>query len=73
MKRLSKLLLIFCSFFWVTSAIGVEKAALNGPVAFVPDAEYEFAKATESAEITHDFVIQNKGNVPLKVEKIKTG
>jgi len=71
MKQLSKLLLFFCSFFVVTSAIGAEKAGINGPVAFVPDADYEFSQVLDGTEITHDFIIQNKGNVPLKVEKVQ--
>jgi hypothetical protein len=72
MKRFSKCLLIFCGFLIVGNAKGAEKAISKGPEAFVPNADYEFQVVLDGTKITHDFVIQNKGDAVLKVEKVET-
>jgi hypothetical protein len=43
------------------------------PDAFVPESTHKFEKVVEGAEVTYDFVIENKGDAPLNVEKVKTG
>jgi hypothetical protein len=34
---------------------------------------YSFSPVLDGTEITHDFVIQNKGDAPLAIEKVRTG
>jgi len=72
MRYLSTLFLAFCGFVIVISAYGAEKTIQEGPCAFVPVRSYNFAPVVDGTEITHDFVIQNKGTAPLKIEKVKT-
>jgi hypothetical protein len=57
--------------FSVTNASRAEKVTQKFPSAFVPVDSYEFAPVVDGTEITHDFVIQNKGTAPLKIETIK--
>jgi hypothetical protein len=47
-------------------------AAGPGPVAVMPETSFEFPSAVEGDAITHDFIIQNRGNADLSVIKIKT-
>ena len=46
-----------------------EKAAS----AFLPVSTWEFSQTADGKEVVHDFVIQNKGNAPLKISRVKTG
>jgi hypothetical protein len=43
------------------------------PSVFFPETHYEFSPVLEDAKVVHDFVIQNKGNATLNVERVKTG
>ncbi len=61
-----------CILFSVTNSSGAEKVIQKFPSAFVPVDSYEFAPVVDGTEITHDFIIQNKGTAPLKIEKVKT-
>ena len=43
------------------------------PSAVFPETSYEFLPVLDGAKVVHEFVIQNKGTAPLKVERVKTG
>ena len=43
------------------------------PSVFFPETHYEFSPVLENATVVHDFVIQNKGNATLNVDRVKTG
>ena len=45
----------------------------QGPKVFFPQTHYEFSPVLDGATVVHEFVIQNKGNAPLNVERVKTG
>ncbi|NQV03837.1 MAG: hypothetical protein HQ542_14395 [Bacteroidia bacterium] len=62
-----------CLFLPVTGAYGAEKLIQKSASAFVATPMYEFEPVADGTEITHDFIIQNKGNAFLKVEKVKSG
>ncbi|SLM30384.1 exported hypothetical protein [Desulfamplus magnetovallimortis] len=51
----------------------VDKEQTQAPVVFFPDSGYTFEKVVEGVEITHDFVVINKGTAPLHIQKVKTG
>ena len=72
-KICSAFFLLFSMVFSQTSAFGVSKQTPQSPSAFVPENRYTFASVTDGTEITHDFVIQNKGTALLKIESVKTG
>ena len=43
------------------------------PSVFFPETHFEFSPVLENATVVHDFVIQNKGNATLNVDRVKTG
>ncbi len=45
----------------------------SAPVAYFPSKIFEFEPVLGGKEVVHDFVVQNKGDAELKIEKVKTG
>ena len=41
--------------------------------AFLPVTNWEFDPVVDGKSVMHEFVIQNKGNAPLNISKVKTG
>ena len=52
--------------------VEIVKVSLKLPVAHFPAARYEFSPVVEGQEVSHDFVIQNKGTATLEVQRVKT-
>ena len=50
----------------------VEILQVNLPLAYLPVVRHEFASVMEGQEVTHNFVIQNKGSGLLEIQKVKT-
>ena len=42
------------------------------PIAFTASDTFEHPPVVEGKEVVHDYVIQNRGNAELKIEKVKT-
>ena len=57
--------------FSVAICFGAENDA--APSVFFPQTHHEFSPVLEDATVVHDFVIQNKGNAMLNVDRVKTG
>lgn len=72
-KTFFALVFAFCILFSATVSSGGENVIQKFPCAFLPADSYEFAPVVDGVMIMHDFVIQNKGDAPLKILKIKTG
>ncbi len=53
---------------WLSPAI-----AADAPEAVVPNAVFQFDPVVEGMMVTHDFVIQNKGQAELNITKVRTG
>lgn len=51
----------------------VEEESNGVPIAVAPEPSFEFETAVEGSEVLHDFVILNKGDDILKIEKVRTG
>ena len=62
-----------CILFFETASLGTENITPNVPSVFVPESRFEFAPVLDGTEITHDFIVQNKGTAPLTIEKVRTG
>jgi len=45
----------------------------KGPSVFFPTARYEFAPVADGIVVRHEFIIQNKGDQTLYINKIRTG
>ena len=52
--------------------VEILQVSLKQPSVYLPAARYEFAPVVEGREVTHDFVVQNKGSAPLEIQKVKT-
>ncbi len=75
MKKKALFVFAFACFTlsFQAGSFGTEKKTLNLPSVFVPESRFKFGPVLEGTEITHDFVVQNKGTTPLKIEKVRTG
>jgi hypothetical protein len=71
-----------CKFFLVLAlavSLTVSVAVCFGaeddpaPSVFFPETRFEFSPVLEDTKVVHDFVIQNKGNETLNVNRVKTG
>jgi hypothetical protein len=73
MKYCSRLVAIVALLIAFSSAVclGAEKDATAS--VFFPESQYEFSPVLDGTEVVHDFVIQNKGNATLTVDRVKTG
>ena len=52
--------------------VEILQVALKAPLAFLPAARYQFDAVVEGQEVSHDFIVQNKGSAPLDIMKVKT-
>ena len=60
-------------FLTIFAAIGLGAQDDAQPSALFPETSYEFSPVLDGTKVVHEFVIQNKGSGPLKVEKVRTG
>lgn len=44
-----------------------------GPQAFLPESIYESSSVVEGTQVTHEFILRNGGDEPLKIIKIESG
>ena len=65
--------LVFALTFTICGAIGYGAQDDTQPSAFFPATSYEFSPVLEGNKVMQEFVIQNKGNAPLKIERVRTG
>jgi hypothetical protein len=72
-KIFAVIFVAFCVVLFGTGTFGLTEQSLQTPSAFVPNSQYTFSPVLDGTEITHDFVIQNKGDAPLAIEKVRTG
>ncbi len=64
---------IGCWFTLLTTvSVGEEPRLEPSPSAHFPQTHYQFTSVPEGTEITHDFVIQNRGDAPLVIKNVKT-
>jgi len=73
LKFLAVFLALFCIVCFKTVAYGVSNQTHPSPSIVVPESRYTFQPVLDGTEIIHDFVIQNKGDGPLEIEKVRTG
>ncbi len=59
-----------------TTAWSAEKTAADAQAApriVAPEPTYHFSPVVDGTTVEHDFVIENRGEAPLKISKVKTG
>jgi len=72
-KLLSIIFAAVCILSFNSGAFGASKQTPLSPSVFVPESRFTFPTVIDGTEVTHDFIIQNKGDAELKIEKVKTG
>ncbi len=72
-KNLFFFFLLFFLLLNLNAAIKAENNVNTYPSAYLPANSYKFNPVVEGTEIDHQFIIQNKGNAPLNIEKVETG
>ena len=67
--------LSFAIIFGLTlsAAIGIGSQGDAEPTAFFPQTLYEFSPVLDGEKVVHEFVVQNKGQATLNIERVKTG
>ncbi len=50
-----------------------QKAAKGGPKIVIPQPTFEAGKVVEGDQITHTFIIKNKGDKDLVIKSVKPG
>jgi len=66
---------VFITFFlllFAAGAGGADRVVSDSPSVYLPESHYVFEPVVDGTKIIHDFVLQNKGTTPLKIEKVKT-
>ena len=59
----------FAAGLWTHQVFGANKL----PVAVISETEYRFKSILEGDNIVHDFILQNAGDAPLFIKKVRTG
>ncbi len=54
------------------NSVKIAAASPDVPQAVIQDSNHEFSPVVEGTQVVHDFIVQNKGNAPLIIEKVKT-
>ena len=74
LKTLFSVFLLFFILIPFSFGAGDKQAvAISGPSVFFPSVKYEFAPVAEGIVIRHHFIVQNKGDGTLHINKIRTG
>ncbi len=71
-KLITAFLLLFV-FTFALSATGKEQKMKKFPKAVINDPVFEFSSVVDGINITHDFIIHNRGTANLEIIKIKPG
>ena len=72
--RLNRLLVLpLLMLVGLPFAHGAQSAPAAVPSAVIRETRFEFPKALEGKEVTHDFIVENRGAAPLVIEEVKTG
>ena len=56
----------------IIDRVEIVQMALKLPSAYMPAVNFEFEPVVEGEEITHDFLIQNKGAALLQIQNVRT-
>ena len=70
-RKLPMAFALLFAFALAGTAFAAQPGAM--PDAYSPNPAFTFEGAVEGSEVTHDFVIRNKGEADLVIAKVKTG
>ena len=72
-KYLYAFIIALCTLFFTNTSFGTEVNATNAPSALFPETRFEFKPVVDGVDVTHSFIVKNKGVSPLEIKKVKTG
>jgi hypothetical protein len=72
LKRSLLIVIATCMLFSVVSSFGAGQKDSKSPTAYFPERHYTFKQVVDGTEIIHDFILQNKGDATLKINKVTT-
>ena len=72
-KMFAVIFAAFSIILFGTGTFGLTQQTQQTASAFIPNSRYTFSPVLDGAQITHGFVIQNKGNATLEIEKVRPG
>ena len=72
LKRSFIIVIATCMLFSATGSFGAGQKNSESPSAYFPERYYTFKQVVDGTEIMHDFILQNKGDATLKVNKVTT-
>jgi len=72
LKRPFLIVIAACMLFPAVSSFGAGQKDAESPSAYFPTRYYTFKQVVDGTEIMHDFILQNKGDATLKINKVTT-
>jgi hypothetical protein len=74
LKRSLLIVIAGCMLFFAAGAnsFGAGQKDPESPSVYFPERHYTFKQVVDGTEIMHDFILQNKGNATLKINKVTT-
>ena len=58
---------------WAGQAADSGDQQAKAPRIVAPEGNYHFSSVVDGTKVEHEFVIENRGNAPLKISRVKTG
>lgn len=49
-----------------------DQKTTTGPRIVAPEGNYHFSSVVDGTKVEHEYVIENRGNAPLKITRVKT-
>ncbi len=72
LKRSFLFIIAACMLFPAVSSLGADKKGPESPSVYFPERYYTFKQVVDGTEIMHAFILQNKGDATLKINKVTT-
>lgn len=72
-RRLIYALTLFFVLFILAAAAPAAEEPAAAPRVVAPERTYKFNPVVDGTKVEHDFVIQNYGDAPLHIRRVKTG
>ncbi|MBC8432649.1 MAG: hypothetical protein H8D96_12120 [Desulfobacterales bacterium] len=74
MKLIRPFLIVIaaCMLFSAAGSFGADQKDAESPSVYFPTRYYTFKQVVDGTEIVHDFILQNKGDATLKINKVTT-
>lgn len=65
----------FCAFLVLGLVLPFAShvCAVSGPKIFIQGTSFDFGEVKEGKILEHSFIIMNKGDQPLKIERVRPG